>query len=233
MTEKISNKPRHIAIIMDGNGRWAKSKGLPRVAGHKAGATSLKNIVRATGEIGIDYLTVYAFSTENWKRPADEVGALFKLLVEYCKSQVKELIENNTKVVFIGDIEAMPELEKRAMREAERATAACTGLQFNICINYGSRQEIIQAIKKILSSGIEVESIDENIVNKYLYTCDIPDPDLIIRTSGEERLSNFMLWQSSYSEFIFVDQYWPDFNREILEQCLLIYQKRKRRYGSV
>lgn len=225
--------PTHIGIIMDGNGRWAKAKHLPRIAGHKAGGDVLKNIVRACGEIGVSHLSVYAFSTENWKRPKEEVGALFKLLVDYCQSQVKELIDTNTKIVFIGDIEGMPKAEREAMRLAEQKTAQCTGLQFNICINYGGRQEIVNAVKNMLKSGIAIEDINQQMLSEHMYTGQIPDPEFIIRTSGEKRLSNFFAWQSVYSEFVFVDYHWPEFTPQHLVECIDEFNDRKRRFGGI
>ncbi len=233
MTELVNNIPRHVAIIMDGNGRWAQLRGLERVDGHKAGASALQNAVKAAAEIGIEHLSVYAFSTENWQRPKAEVTALFKLLVDYCYNQVAELIENNVIIKFIGDIASMPLAERQAMRQAENRTAKCTGLQVNVFINYGARQEIIKAVQDVIKQGIELKNIDEQTFSQQLYTATIPDPDLIIRTSGEQRLSNFMLWQASYAEFVFTEQYWPDFNKESLLECIRIYQGRKRRYGSI
>ncbi len=233
MIDELTVKPRHVAIIMDGNGRWAKERGLDRVEGHKKGGEALRKVVRAAGELGIDYLSVYAFSTENWRRPKTEVSAIFKLLVDYCKNEIDELLYNNVKLNFIGDIDSMPMVEKMAMRNAEKKTAKSTGLVFNICINYGARQEIMRAIKNIISSGIEVDKIDESCISGHLYTAGIPDPDLIIRTSGEQRLSNFMLWQASYAEFVFTPQYWPDFDKQSLIEALEVYRNRKRRYGSI
>lgn len=224
---------RHIAIIMDGNGRWAKAKNLPRTAGHRAGGDTLKNIVRAAGQMGLAFFSVYAFSTENKGRPKAEVNALMKLLVEFCKNQVDELIENNTKLVFIGNIAEMGKREREAMRVAQAKTAHCTGMQFNVCINYGGRDEIVTAIKRIISDQIAIDDIDKDLVNQYLYTAGIPDPDLIIRTSGEMRLSNYYLWQAAYSEFVFVDRHWPDFTEQTLRECITVYQTRNRRFGKL
>ncbi len=225
--------PKHIAIIMDGNGRWAKAQDLPRVAGHRKGGQVLKQIVRYAGEIGVAHLSVYAFSTENWNRPKTEIAALFKLLVDFCDNQVDELIASGTRLRFLGDIDGMPLLQRQAMRLAEQKTAAGQGLNFNVCINYGGRQEIITAIKRIVSAGLTVDQIDAAAVAKRLYSVDIPDPDLIIRTSGEQRLSNFFLWQSAYAEFVFVDVNWPDFTAQTLADCIAIYNTRQRRYGGV
>ncbi len=234
MSSKDAKKfPQHIAIIMDGNGRWAKSKGLPRVAGHKKGGEVLTDIVRYAGELGLAHLTVYAFSTENWRRPKAEVSALFKLLVDYCNDRVAELIESGTSLKFLGDIDGMPPLQREAMRTAERKTAGGKGLKFNICINYGGRQEIVNAIKSIIEDDLAAVDIDVDTVARYLYTADMPDPDLIIRTSGEQRLSNFLPWQSAYSEFVFVECHWPDFSRALLDNCIAVYCGRERRFGGV
>ncbi len=225
--------PTHIAIIMDGNGRWAQSRGLPRVAGHQRGGEVLKQIVRHAGEIGIRYLTVYAFSTENWKRPQAEVNALFKLLVDFCKNQVDELVETGTRLRFLGDIDGMPLLQRSAMRLAERKTEAGQGLNFNVCINYGSRQEIVAALRRIIDDGLTSQQLTADVLASYLYTADMPDPDLIIRSSGELRLSNFLLWQSAYAEIVISELNWPDFTAQVLDDCIAQYAKRHRRYGAV
>lgn len=225
--------PRHVAIIMDGNGRWAKSKGLPRIAGHKAGGDALRRLVRRAGELGIAHLSVYAFSTENWNRPQDEVSGLMKILVEFCKGEVSELKSNNTRIKFIGAIEEMPQLQREAIRAAEAALAECTGMQLNICMNYGGRRELVDAVKSIVASGISADAITEAVIQEALYTRDIPDPDLLIRTSGELRISNFYLWQLAYTEFLFVDKHWPDMQPQDLDQCLQLYTQRHRRYGKL
>ncbi len=225
--------PQHIAIIMDGNGRWAKAKGLPRVAGHKRGGEVLSDIVRYAGEIGVAHLTVYAFSTENWRRPKAEVRALFKLLVDYCNTRVAELVDTGTTLKFLGDVDGMPAEQRTAMRSAEEQTAGGNGLNFNICINYGARQEIVAAIQRIVEDRVAAADISTDLVARYLYTAAIPDPDLIIRTSGEQRLSNFLAWQSAYSEFVFVERHWPDFDRALLDDCIDIYMGRARRFGGV
>lgn len=225
--------PQHIAIIMDGNGRWAKSKGLPRLAGHKAGGDTLRRIVRRAGEVGVSYLSVYAFSTENWNRPQDEVKGLMKILVEFCKGEVAELKSNNTRIKFIGAIDEMPSLQREAIRSAEAALEDCTGMQLNICMNYGGRRDIIDAVKAIVGSGISAESIDEKTISDYLYTKSIPDPDLLIRTSGELRISNFYLWQLAYTEFIFLDKHWPELMPEDLDDCIRLFAQRHRRYGKI
>ncbi len=233
--------PAHIAIIMDGNGRWAKAKGLPRLAGHNAGMQAMKEIVKASSQLGVKYLTVYAFSTENWKRSAEEVGGIFKLVVKYVDSELEELNENNVKVKILGDYTAVPKAAAESLEKSLETTKNNTGLQFNIALNYGSRAEIVRAVNRLkqdVETGIlptETE-ITEELISKYLYTGEengnIPDPDLIIRTSGEERLSNFMLWQSAYSEFGFTDVLWPDFTPQEYERMIEEYQKRDRRFGG-
>ena len=231
--------PAHIAIIMDGNGRLAKKRMLPKVAGHNAGMLAMKEIIKESHRLGVKYLTVYAFSTENWKRSAEEVGGIFRLLVKYVDSELAELHENNVKIHILGDYSVIPELAKERLEKALETTKNNTGLQFNIALNYGSRAEIVRAvnnIKKDVEAGILTEEITEATISRYLYTGaengDIPDPDLIIRTSGEERLSNFMLWQSAYSEFEFTDVLWPDFSPEEYRKLIENYQGRDRRFGG-
>ena len=233
--------PAHVAIIMDGNGRWAKAKGVPRLAGHNAGMLAMKEIVKASSTLGVKYLTVYAFSTENWKRSAEEVGGIFKLVVKYVNSELAELHENNVKVKILGDYTAVPKAAVDSLEKSLETTKNNTGLQFNIALNYGSRAEIVRAVNHIkddMESGVldpDME-ITEELISRYLYTGaengDIPDPDLIIRTSGEERLSNFMLWQSAYSEFGFTDVLWPDFTPAEYERMIEEYQHRDRRFGG-
>lgn len=236
--EKI---PAHIAIIMDGNGRWAKAKGVPRVAGHNAGMQAMKEIVKASSQLGVKHLTVYAFSTENWKRSAEEVGGIFKLVVKYVNSELAELHKNNVRVRILGDYTAVPKPAVESLEKSLETTKDNTGLQFNIALNYGSRAEIVRAVNLIegdKKAGVldpDME-ITEELISRYLYTGaengDIPDPDLIIRTSGEERLSNFMLWQSAYSEFGFTDVLWPDFTPAEYERMIEAYQNRERRFGG-
>ena len=230
--------PTHIAIIMDGNGRWAAKRGLPKMAGHNAGMLAMKEIVKASDILGVKYLTVYAFSTENWKRSQDEVGGIFKLVVKYVDSELAELHQNNVKVKILGDYRVVPKVAVDRLEKSLETTRNNTGLQFNIALNYGSRAEIVRAvnnIKRDVETGRLTEDIEitEEIISRYLYTGDengnIPDPDLIIRTSGEERLSNFMLWQS---EFEFTDVLWPDFTPQEYEKLIEQYQKRDRRFGG-
>lgn len=229
--------PVHIAIIMDGNGRWAKKRNLPRALGHRAGVESIREIVRASSELGIKVLTLYAFSTENWKRPAEEVNILMNLLVEYLRKEVKELHEKNVQIKSIGDASKLPQICQEELEKAIKTTSKNSGLILNLALNYGGRAEITDAIRKIglsIKEGrLRVEDINENVVSKSLWTCGLPDPDMIIRPSGELRLSNFLLWQSAYSELWFSDINWPDFNREYLYKAIIDYQKRDRRFGGI
>ena len=229
--------PNHIAIVMDGNGRWARSKSLPRLAGHNAGMIALKEIVKRTSSLGVKHLTVYAFSTENWKRPENEVGGIFNLLVHYVERELEELNQNNVKVKIIGDYNKLPKKAVQKIEEALIKTRDNTGLQFNIALNYGSRDEIVRATKliadKVANNEMKAEDITQSIFKEHLFTSAIPDPDLVIRTSGEKRLSNFLLWQSAYSEFVFTDTLWPDFTPECLEDAIKEYQKRVRRFGDL
>lgn len=223
--------PRHVAIIMDGNGRWAKKRGLPRSYGHKVGTENVRKIVKYCSKKNIDYLTVYAFSTENFKRPQDEVGTLMKLLVEYFNKETEELRQNGVRLNVIGDISSFAPVVQNAIQNGIEKTKECNDLVFTIALAYGSRAEIVRAIKKIKDEGIE--EITEETVSKYLDTFDMPDPDLIIRTSGEERLSNFLLYQAAYSEFYFTDCLWPDFDENEFDKALVEYSKRSRRFGGV
>ena len=223
--------PKHVAIIMDGNGRWAKKRGLPRTFGHKSGTENVRKIVKYCSQVGVEYLTVYAFSTENFKRPKEEVSALMKLLVEYFNKETDGLRKNGIRLNVIGDTSYFSPAVQKAIKNGLEKTKDCTKLVFTIALAYGSRAEIVNAIKEIVASG--VDKIDEETISKYLYTKDLPDPDLIIRTSGEERLSNFLLYQAAYSEFYFTDVLWPDFNEEELDKALAEFSRRNRRYGGV
>lgn len=233
----MSQIPKHIAIIMDGNGRWAKEKRLPRVAGHKAGVENLRDIIRTSSTIGISYLTLYAFSTENWKRPLEEINALMDLLVIYLRKEVNQLYKNNVRIQVIGDISMLPTKAINEINKAITKTSMNDGLIVNIALNYGSRTEIVNASKNIFEdlkkNIIKLEDVDENLFEKYLYTSNIPDPDLVIRTSGEIRISNFLLWQIAYSELWFTDIYWPDFTGEHLKKAIFDYQNRGRRFGGI
>lgn len=229
--------PQHVAIILDGNGRWAKSKGMPRNYGHTAGAKNVETVCRAAGELGIKYLTLYAFSTENWNRPQSEVDALMKLLESYLKNCVKTAEKNNMCVRIIGDISRLAEAFQAQIRQLEEASAKNTGLFLTIAINYGSRDEMLRAMRRVAADcrdgKLAAEEIDEALFASYLDTKGIPDPDLLIRTSGEQRLSNYLLWQLAYSEFYFTDVPWPDFHKEELEQAIEAYNKRDRRFGAL
>lgn len=230
--------PEHVAIIMDGNGRWAEQRNLPKMAGHHAGMSAMKEIVKKSSQLGIKHLTVYAFSTENWKRSVEEVGGIFKLLVYFVDNELKELHDNNVKVNILGDYTALPSDAVKRVEKTINITQENTGLTFNIALNYGSRHEIIKGvnriIEKVLSGEIDKNNIEEEDLSKVLTTGlnDISDPDVIIRTSGEKRLSNFLLWESAYSEFVFTDTLWPDFTPKVFEFCIEEYQKRERRLGG-
>ena len=228
--------PRHVAIIMDGNGRWAKQHGLERVEGHRAGAIAVKNLVESLKKTGIQYLTLYAFSTENWKRSKEEVDALMELLAEFIDANLPLLMENNVRLLVSGRIEGLPEKAREKLKDAIRKSSANTGGTVIFALNYGGRAEIADAAKKIadqvLKGEISPEQIDEKLFAQNLYLPYVPDPDLLIRTSGELRLSNFLLWELSYSEIYVTDTYWPDFDLTELNKAIDAFQKRNRRYGG-
>lgn len=221
---------------MDGNGRWAAKRGLPRLAGHNAGMKALKEIVKRASVLGVEHLTVYAFSTENWKRGKEEVSGIFKLLILYIDRELDELHRNNVKVNILGEYRELPDNALASLEKSLATTAGNTGMQFNIALNYGSRAEIVRAVRAIageLAGGaLDMDGICEQAVSERLYTGGIPDPELIIRTSGEKRLSNFLLWQGAYSELVFSDVYWPDFTPDELEKSIEEYQGRARRFGG-
>ncbi len=231
------NVPQHIAIILDGNGRWAKAKGMPRNYGHAQGSKNVEKICEEAWRMGIKYLTVYAFSTENWSRPENEVAALMKLLRNYMKTCLKTAAKNDMKISVIGDIEPLDDDIKSRIRELEAATTDNGGLNFTIALNYGSRDELTRAAQKMAKDcaegKIKAEEIDESVFETYLDTHGIPDPDMMIRTSGEQRLSNYLLWQLAYSEFYFTDVPWPDFTKEELVKAIEEYNHRHRRFGKV
>lgn len=232
-----NNIPKHIAIIMDGNGRWAKKRFLPRTFGHKAGVETIREIVKECSSIGVEYLTLYAFSTENWKRPKDEVSALMNLLIQYLKKEMKELNENNVIFNTIGDISYLPSLAAKEIEKSKELTKCNTGLTLTLALNYGSRHDIKNAIVNILedykNEKIGIDDVDEDFIRNYLSTKSLPDPDILVRPSGEYRISNFLLWEIAYSEFWFSDIYWPDFRKENLHKLILDYQNRERRFGGL
>jgi undecaprenyl diphosphate synthase len=234
---KQGSLPRHIAMIMDGNGRWAKQRGLPRIAGHREGVRSVRDIVEACGQLGIEVLTLYTFSTENWRRPQKEVSALMRLLLKTLRKEINDLVKNNVRLLTIGNLEKLPKIAHQGMLEGMAATKENTGLKLNLALNYGGREEIVTAVQKIaleIQKGkIQPHDIDRKIMAQYLYTQGLPDPDLLVRTSGEYRISNFLLWQLAYTEIYITDVLWPDFRRQNLYEAIKDYQGRERRFGKV
>lgn len=232
----LQQLPKHIAIILDGNGRWAKKRGLPRVMGHRAGMNRVVDTVETCVDLGIDHLTLYAFSTENWKRPETEVNALMGILIEYVANQLDRLIQNNVKLVMLGDLEPIPYKARQAVIHALDKTAQNTGMMLNIALNYGGRDELLRAVKDLLlacQGPKDIHALTESDISDALYTRGQPDPDLLIRPGGEKRISNFLIYQTAYSEFYFSDILWPDFDSEALYQAILDYQGRQRRYGGL
>lgn len=233
----VTAGPRHVAIIMDGNGRWATERNLPRVAGHRAGVEAIRSVVRACPELGVEVLTLYAFSTENWKRPKDEVDALMWLLVEYCRQEVAELDRAGVRVQHLGRLDGLPTLQRSELERAVAMTVNNHRLILNLALNYGAHTEMVDAFRAIMArvqaGEMALADVDEAVIARHLYTSGLPDPDLIIRTAGELRLSNFLLWQAAYAEFWVTPVYWPDFRREHLEQALMDYGRRERKYGAV
>lgn len=227
------NIPTHVAIIMDGNGRWATSRGLPRMMGHRAGTENLRSIIKASVEFGIQYLTIYAFSTENWGRPNDEVEGLMHILSDVIDNELEELNNEGVQIRHIGRIDRMQEDLRRKVLNAVKATRENRRLVLCVAWNYGSRDEIVYAIQHLIADGKQIEEIDEDLVSQYLFTAGIPDPDLVIRTSGEMRISNFLTWQSAYSEWYFTPTLWPDFDKEELRKALEDYSQRDRRFGRL
>lgn len=225
--------PTHIAIIMDGNGRWAKARGLPRLAGHRAGTENLRRVIEACADLGVRILTIYAFSTENWRRPLEEVHGLFGLLEEMIDRELDNLDRNGVQIRHLGSLKGVPERLQQKIRMAIERTKGNSRLILCVAFNYGGRQEIVEAVRRIIADGIPPEAVDESLISRYLYTAGLPDPDLIIRTSGEMRLSNFLLWQAAYAEFYVTPVYWPDFNREELLKAIEAYSWRERRFGQI
>lgn len=232
-TQEITKVPRHVAIIMDGNGRWAKARGLPRLEGHRAGTENLRRIIRASAELGIQYLTFYAFSTENWSRPKAEVTGLMRILAEVIDKEIRELHEEGARLIHIGHLDGLPKSLQKKVRGAIELTRDNQRITIILAFNYGGRDEIITAIKNILKDQVNPEDVDADLVSSYMFTKGIPDPDLVIRTSGEQRISNFLTWQSIYSEWYFPEVYWPDFDESELRKAIEAYASRERRYGGL
>jgi undecaprenyl diphosphate synthase len=232
-TQNAPHVPRHIAIIMDGNGRWAKERGLPRIAGHRAGTENLRTIIRASAKLGIQYLTFYAFSTENWSRPKAEVTGLMRILSEVIDREMAELHKEGARLVHIGHLDGLSQALQDKVHQAMDLTKDNQRITIVLAFNYGGRDEIIHAIKRMLADQVDPDAVDESLVGNYMFTSEIPDPDLVIRTSGEQRTSNFLTWQSVYSEWYFPQVYWPDFNEEALHQAIAIYAQRDRRFGGL
>lgn len=234
---QTSNPPKHIAIIMDGNGRWASERGLPRSAGHKAGIDALRRAVKAAGDLGVGYLTIYSFSTENWSRPKTEVSFLLELLRRFIRQDVAELHASNVRIKIIGSRIGLEISLIKLLEDAERLTKDNSKLTLVVAFNYGARQEIAHAFQKlamqVASGALRADALTPELISRTLDTAEIPDPDLLIRTGGEERLSNFLLWQCAYTEFIFIPEYWPDFNGEILARAISVYHSRERRFGGL
>ena len=233
----LDKVPAHIAIIMDGNGRWAKSRFMPRTYGHKVGVETIRKVVKECSRLGVKYLTLYAFSTENWKRPKEEVSALMGLLVKYLRNELEELHKKNVKILTIGDISKLPEACIEELALAKEKTKDNTGLVMSLAINYGGRNDLVNAVKNIsqdlVDGKISLDDIGDNLISSHLSTNESPDPDLVIRTSGEQRLSNFLLWELAYSEFYFTDIHWPDFDEKELQMAIFAYQSRDRRFGAI
>ncbi|MFA5114574.1 MAG: isoprenyl transferase [Candidatus Omnitrophota bacterium] len=231
------NIPRHVAIIMDGNGRWANERGLARSAGHRAGIKAVKEAVSAAGELGVEVVTLFAFSTENWSRPKKEIKMLMRALDDFLKRQLKDLKKNNIRLVVIGRDEPLPAYLRRKLKDAQERTGDNTGLTVVLALNYGGRQEIVDAARRFARAAargeVRPEALNEDSFGNYLYTSGLPDPDMLIRTSGEMRISNFLLWQLSYAEFYFLGKYWPDFKKEDFYRAVKVYQERERRFGRV
>jgi undecaprenyl diphosphate synthase len=235
--QAIANMPQHVAVIMDGNGRWAKQRGLPRVEGHRNGVESVRAIVRSAGEVGVKYLTLYAFSVENWNRPKDEVDTLMKYLARFLKNEIGELNRNNAKLDAVGQIWRLPEAVQQQLEKTKAALSKNTGLTLVLALSYGARTEIIEAVRELAAKArngtIDPAEINERVFSEHLYTRHYPDPDLLIRTSGEMRVSNFLLWQISYAEFVVTSVLWPDFRKAQLYEALEEYARRHRRFGGL
>jgi undecaprenyl diphosphate synthase len=230
--ETITILPRHVAFILDGNGRWAEKRGLPRLEGHRAGVKNIRRIIKCLNEHGIRYVTLYAFSTENWNRPADEVNGIFDILMKVVGSETRELHKNGVKIRHVGRTEGLPRGVQKSIERAVKLTENNCGMTLGVALNYGGRAEILDAVGRIVADKIPPRDIDENLFGRYLYTAGMPDVDLVIRTSGEMRTSNFLIWQSAYSEYYFTPVLWPDFDEVELEKALVAYSRRQRRFGG-
>ena len=231
--KKLTVVPRHVAIIMDGNGRWARARGLPRLAGHRAGTENLRPILEASAEFGIEILTIWAFSTENWTRPETEVKGLLRILQEMIRRELQELHKQGVQLRHLGRLDRLPPRLQQQVRQAIELTQHNSRIMLNVAFDYGGRAEIVQAVQRILRDGIAADQVDEALLSRYMYTAGQPDPDLIIRTGGELRTSGFMLWQSAYSEYYITPTFWPDFGREELYQALVAFSQRDRRFGGI
>jgi undecaprenyl diphosphate synthase len=231
-TIKKTDIPRHVAFILDGNGRWAEKRGLPRLEGHRAGVKNIRRIIRYLNQYGVGYVTLYAFSTENWSRPEDEVNGIFKLLVQVVGREARELHKNGVRIRHIGRLEGLPKSVQKSLVKAVKLTENNRGMTLGVALNYGGRAEILDAIRRVIADKIPPGDIDESRFQQYLYTDGFPNVDLIIRTSGEMRISNFLIWQSAYSEYYFTPVLWPDFDEKELEKALLAYSRRQRRFGG-
>ena len=234
MSESVTKPiPRHVAIIMDGNGRWAEARGLPRAAGHRAGTENIRHVVRYLGEHGVEYVTLFAFSTENWDRPASEVEALLRIVARAIDRETRNFHRHGVRLHLLGRIDRLSEALQRKVEHAIELTKDNSRLTLSVAFDYGGRAEIVEAVRRIIQDGVPPQDIDESLLSSYLYTAGLPDPDLIIRTAGEMRLSNFLLWQSAYSEYYATTTYWPDFGTEEIDKALAAYAQRQRRFGRL
>lgn len=235
--EELQHMPKHIACIMDGNGRWAKKRGLPRTAGHKVGSETFRSAAEFMSDIGVKYFTVYAFSTENWKRPAEEVSVIMGLLEKYLREAIESMVEKNIRLNFFGDVTVLPKNMQKLIEETKALSSKCTGLTVNVCLNYGGRQEIVRAARmaaeKLQAGEIRPEEITDEYLCGLMYSANMPDPELIIRPGGEQRVSNFLLWQSAYSEYYFTDKLWPDMDEAAFAEAIRAFWHRNRRFGGL
>ncbi len=231
--QKIERLPNHIAIIMDGNGRWAEQRGLPRLEGHRAGVQSLRSVIECLSEYQINYVTAYSFSTENWRRPEDEIGGLFQLLDEIIEEETAELHRKGTRLRHLGQLDGLPPHLQQTVLKAIELTKNNTRMNLNFAFNYGGRSEILNAVRHLIPEGVPPQEVTEELFNRYLYTAGLPDVDLVIRTGGELRISNFLIWQAAYSEYYFTEVLWPDFDKKEVEKALLSYSQRQRRFGGL